>query len=414
MAYTAEELERYAKLTLEVAVGLRAGQRLMIYAETNALEFVRIVGTMAYEMGARYVYVLWQDDVIHRARLQHAPKVSLTEMYEFEANSVNEIAEARDALLAITSSGPAPLEGIDPELIQIESNAIEGRRERFWQLLGSHAFNWTLVPFATPKWANSLFPNDSHALEKLCKAMNHAVLLDTPDPSAAWKRHCDILHARCRYLNAKRYSSLRYSGPGTNLEIGLADDHNWTGGGSQLENGICFVADIPTFEVFTAPHRDRVNGVVCGTKPMNNPSGLVEDWSLEFKDGRVVGAHAARGLEFLEAMLNADENARFLGEVALVPSGSPVEESGVIFGSTLMDENAASHIALGRTYRNTIKAGNDMEPEAFFSKGGNLSHIHEDVMIGSSEMGVDGVFEDGSSEPLMRQGKFVFQVEGEQ
>jgi aminopeptidase len=402
-------LERYARLTLEVAVGLRAGQRLMIYAETNALEFVRVVGAMAYRMGARYVYVLWQDDVIHRARLQHAPKDSLTEMYEFEANSVNEMAEARDALLAITSGGPAPFEGIDPELIQIESDAIEERRERFWQLLGSQAFNLTLVPFATPEWANRLFPNDSKALEKLRKAMNHAVMLDTPDPSAAWHQTCEILHARCRSLNAKRYSGLRYSGPGTNLEIGLADDHNWSGGASQLENGIRFVADLPTFEVYTAAHRDRVNGVVRGTKPIDVSGGSVEGWSLEFRDGRVVGAHAARGLEFLEAILNADESARYLGEVALVPSDSPVEESGVIFRSTLLDENAASHIALGRTYRRTIKDGEDMEAKAFFAKGGNLSRVHKDVMIGSDEIDVDGVFADGSSEPLMRKGQFVFE-----
>jgi aminopeptidase len=403
------QLEQYARLTLEVGLGFQAGQRLLISADVEAVPFVRKVADVAYRMGAKYVNVLWTDDHIRRSRFLHASKESLSEIHEWLAQARNESAAADDAVLGIFSQDLQLLEDIDGELILIEQNALESRTELFWERLGSNKFNWTAVPYPSQAWADRVFPSDPNALEKFAAAMARAVLLDQPDPAAAWRAHCETLRKRREYLNAKRYFALRYRAPGTDLELGLADDHVWAGGETHAPNGSVYVADIPTFEVFTAPHRERVNGTVRGTKPRVVNGTLCEDWSLEFKDGRVVKADARVGLRALEQFLDTDEGARYLGEVALVAAGSPVDETGVVFRMALLDENAASHIALGFAYRGSIKGGGDMSNEEFMAKGGNRSTDHADVMIGSSEMDVDGVFADGSSEPLMRKGQFVFE-----
>ena len=403
------QLEQYAKLTLEVGLGFQAGQRLLISADVEAAPFVRQVADLAYRMGAKYVNVLWADDHIRRSRFLHASKESLSEIHEWLAQARNESAAADDAVLGVFSQDPQLLEGIDGDLILLEENALESRTELFWERLGSNKFNWTVVPYPTQAWADRVFPGAPNALEKFAGAMAQAILLDQPDPAAAWRAHCETLRKRREHLNAKCYSALRYRAPGTDLEIGLADDHIWAGGETVAPNGSVYVADIPTFEVFTAPHRDRVNGTVRGTKPRSFMGTLCEDWSLEFKDGRIVNANARVGLEALQKYLEMDEGTHYLGEVALVASGSPVDQTGVVFRMALLDENAASHIAIGFAYRGTIEGGGEMSNEEFMAKGGNLSNGHSDVMIGSSEMAVDGVFADGSSEPLMRNGQFVFE-----
>jgi aminopeptidase len=395
------QLEQYARLTLEVGVGLQPGQRMLLSADVGAVTFVRELVDQAYKMGAKYVSVYWQDEQIRRSRLLNASKESLSEIHDWQAQVLNETAAADDAVLAIFSQDPQLLEGIDGDL--------DSRTGLFWERLGSNKFNWTVVPYPTQAWADRVFPNDPKALEKFSKAMMQAVLLDQTDPATAWRAHCETLRKRREYLNAKHYSALRYRAPGTNLELGLADDHVWRGGDTVAPNGAVYVADIPTFEVFTAPHRDRVNGTVRGTKPRSFMGTLCEDWSLEFKDGRIVNANARVGLEALQKYLEMDEGTNYLGEVALVASGSPVDETGVVFRMALLDENAASHIAIGFAYRGTIQGGDELSNEEFMAKGGNLSNGHADVMIGSDEMDVDGVFADGSSEPLMRKGQFVFE-----
>lgn len=404
-----ERLAKYARLALESGVGLQPGQRLLISSQINAAPLVRSISDLAYRMGSRYVSVFWEDETIRRSRFDHAPRDSFSELHEWQAQAANESAEAGDALLGVFSMDPGLLAGIDPELIQIETRTLESKRERFWELLGSNTFNWSVIPMATPAWAAHVFVNDTNAVEKLQAAIDHALMIDHADPGRAWAENVNRLKARSQFLNVKRYASLRYSGLGTKLEVGLADDHHWDGGGNQLKNGTTYIANLPTFEIFTAPHRLRVNGTVRGTKPINANGELVEGWSLEFKDGRVVNAHAARGLAGLEGILDTDENSRFLGEVALVPSGSPVDQTGLVFRNTLMDENAASHIAVGFAYRTSIRGGGDMSGEEFTAKGGNRSMEHRDVMIGSSDVEIDGVFADGSSEPLMRNGQFAFE-----
>jgi aminopeptidase len=217
-----------------------------------------------------------------------------------------------------------------------------------------------------------------------------------------------MLSKASAYLNNKRYTALKLSAPGTDLTIGLPEGHQWFGGANKSANGITFIPNIPTEEVYTMPHKDRVDGVVTATKPLNHGGVLFEDFSLTFENGRAVKVTAKQGESALRKLVETDEGAARLGEIALVPNGSPISQSGLLFYNTLFDENAANHVALGRAYPDTIKGGSGMSPEAFAAAGGNQSLIHVDFMIGSGKMDVDGISADGSSEPVMRQGEWAF------
>jgi aminopeptidase len=231
-----------------------------------------------------------------------------------------------------------------------------------------------------------------------------------PDPVSAWKKHINGLVSRRDYLNQKQYEKLRFTGPGTELTIGLPDGHLWTAARMTAQNGIAFTANIPTEEVFTIPHRDKTEGIVSSSKPLSYGGSLIDDFQLEFSEGRVVKARARVGEESLQEYIDMDEGARRLGEIALVPNSSPISQLGRLFYNTLIDENAASHIALGRAYRFNIEGGELMSEEEFAASGGNISLIHIDLMIGSGEMDVDGITKGGGHEPVFREGEWAFKV----
>ncbi len=265
------------------------------------------------------------------------------------------------------------------------------------------------MSYATPAWAKAVFPNDPEpvALARLWDAIFAASRVDGPDPVAAWTQHNAALNARTSLLNTKRFSALHFQGPGTDLTVGLADDHWWEGGASTAKNGIVCNANIPTEEVFTTPHRLRVDGTVRSTKPLSYQGTLIEDIAVRFEGGRIVESTARTGADVLAKVLGTDEGARRLGEVALVPHSSPISHSGILFYNTLFDENAASHIALGQAYTKCIRDGDKLTPPQLTEKGANTSLIHIDWMIGSDQINVDGIHDDGIREPLMRGGEWV-------
>ncbi len=223
---------------------------------------------------------------------------------------------------------------------------------------------------------------------------------------ANWREHNATLQGRARFLNEKRYSALHFKGPNTDLRVGLADDHEWHGGGTVALNGVPCIPNLPTEEVFTTPHKERVEGTVWSTKPLSYQGMLIEDIQVRFEKGRVVEAKASKGQDILQSMLDTDAGARKLGEVALVPNSSPISASGLLFWNTLFDENAASHIALGQAYSTCIRGGDSLDPDQLAAKGANDSLIHVDWMIGSGQMNVDGIGDDGRAEPLMRAGEW--------
>ena len=278
-------------------------------------------------------------------------------------------------------------------------------------LITRHEINWTIVAYASAAWAKLAFPGESQeaAQDKLWEAIFHASRITSDDPVAEWEKHGASLKARVDYLNAKRYHSLHFHRPDgqTDLTVGLADQHLWAGGGTTAGNGIYCQPNIPTEECFTTPHKDRVNGVVSASKPLSHQGTLIENIRCEFANGQIVKATATEGEAALQRLISTDEGARRLGEVALVPHNSPIAQSGILFWNTLFDENAASHIALGQAYSTGLIEGEKMSDEQLAALGANESLIHVDWMIGGATMDVDGLREDGTTEPLMRSGEWV-------
>jgi aminopeptidase len=268
------------------------------------------------------------------------------------------------------------------------------------------------VSTASPSWAKKIFPElpVEQAQSKLWEAIFSACRIDLPDPVQAWMDHTDKLIKFRDYLNAKRYTTLHYTAPGTDLTIGLPEKHLWEGGGGTFKNGIFCIPNLPTEEVFTAPHKDKVDGVVKSTFPLNLQGVLIEDFSITFENGCAVEVTAKKGEEDLRKLIETDENAGRLGECAIVPNSSPIGQRGFLFYNTLFDENASCHLALGNAYRYSIEGGSDMTEEEFAAHGGNKSLIHVDFMIGSAEMNIDGIQPDGTLEPILRQGEWAFEV----
>lgn len=402
-------LRNYAELIVKVGLNLQAGQRLLIRGPIEAAPLVRQVAAHAYDLGGRLVETIWSDPQLAVTRYKHAPRDSFTEHSNWWWRAGLEYVEAGGAVLSITGVDPYLLKDADPELIGTVQRT-EGRAAvPFSSRMSADAVNWCVVGYATSGWAARVFPDlpPAQAQERLWDAIFRTVRLDAPDPLAAWDTHNANLAARTAFLNKKQYTALHYTGPGTDLTLGLPENHVWLGGAAPTSLGIVNVANMPTEEVFTAPHRDRADGTVRATMPLNLGGNLIEDFSLTFENGRVVDLKAASGEALLRSQIEMDEGASHLGEVALVPHSSPISQSGILFYNTLYDENASSHLAIGRAYRNCIAGTEESSDEEFTARGGNNSANHLDFMIGSAEIDIDGITASGESEPVMRQGEWV-------
>lgn len=402
-------LDAYAELIIKVGLNLRAGQRLIIRAPLESAPLVRRVAAHAYDGGARLVEALWNDPQMALVRFTHAPDDSFTEHSTWPLQAGLEYAENGHAYLSIGGVDPDLLKDVDPARLATVQRT-EGRLYApLSRLISGDAVNWCVVGYATPGWAARVFPDSSpdEQQKRLWDAIFKTVRLDAPDPVAAWQAHVDNLAARTAHLNDKQFHALHFRGPGTDLTVGLPDNHRWLGGAAPTGNGITNIANVPTEEVFTAPHRNRVDGVVTASMPLSYGGNLVENFSLTFAGGRVVALRAEKGEALLRSLVETDEGSARLGEVALVPASSPISKLGILFYNTLYDENAASHVALGRAYRNCIANCEELDDDAFAGRGGNTSNTHVDFMIGSPQMDVDGLMEDGTAEALMRAGEWV-------
>lgn len=413
MSYDFNELlERYAELVVKVGLNLRAGQRLLIRAPIEAAPLVRLISASAYRAGARLVDVLWDDEQLSLIRFQHAPRDSFEEFPTWAAELAFDYAKHGDATMTVYASDPDLLKDQDPQLIATVEKVASTHYQPYIGQLVQNAMNWLVVSAPIASWAAKVFPGlpEQQQIEQLWRAIFDLCRLDQPDPVAAWNAHLDQLTARGEYLNRKRYVALKYRAPGTDLTIGLPRDHYWKGARATSTSGIVFTPNLPTEEIFTLPHWAQANGVVTASKPLNHGGTLIENFQLTFADGRVVDAKAERGETILRDLLATDAGASRLGEVALVPHSSPIAQSGRLFYNTLFDENAASHIALGQAYKFTLRGGEAMGDDQFEEAGGNHSLIHVDFMIGSDQMDIDGLTEDGQAEPIMRAGEWAFDV----
>ena len=384
-----KNLDRLAEVAVRAGLGLAPGQELV--------------------MTATLVTTLFTDEESALLRFRYGPDASFDAAASWLYEGMAQAYRKGSARLAITGGDPSLLSKEDPEKVSRANRAMSKAYRPALELITRHAINWTIVACATPAWAAAVFPNlpQDEALARLWGAIFAASRADQPDPVAAWKKHDASLHARSNLLNEKRYSALHFRGPGTDLRVGLSDGHLWLGGGTTAGNGLYCIANMPTEEVFTTPHKDRVEGQVTSTKPLSYQGTMIEEISVRFEAGKIVQAHAARGNQVLQRMIETDEGARRLGEVSLVPHSSPIASSGLLFMNTLFDENAACHIALGQAYSSCIKDGDTLTPEQLASRGANSSLIHVDWMIGPNRIDVDGVRDAGDAVPVMRGGEWV-------
>ncbi|MEO5887696.1 MAG: aminopeptidase [Anaerolineales bacterium] len=403
-------LAKYADVVVKIGLNLQKGQRLLIRALLDDAQLVRKVTESAYKAGAIFVDVLYTDERLTRIRLEHADPESLNEVPNWTFARYEEYYQRMDAELAISSADPELMSGIAPDLIATYRKAISQKMEPLRKY--ENSTNWCVVSTASPAWAKKVFPELSfkEAQGKLWGEIFASCRIDTPDPVSAWSSHVNSLKKYREYLNNKRFAALHYKGPGTDLTIGLPQKHLWQGAEAEFKNGITGIPNLPTEEVFTTPHKDKVNGTVKATLPLNYSGALIEDFSLTFENGCAVKVTASKGKETLQKLIETDENACRLGEVALVPNSSPISQRGILFYNSLFDENASCHIALGNSYRDTIIGGEDMTNEEFEAQGGNKSLIHTDFMIGSAQMDIDGIKQDGTHEPVMRAGEWAFEA----
>lgn len=413
-----ELLRKYAQAIVRVGLNLREGQRLIITNATSrgvppaGRALVHEVTKAAYAAGAKYVETIWGDEEIHRIRLQNAPVDSFDEYPKFHVDAVMGMIKNGDALLSIYANDPDAFAGLDADRI----GAMQKTHLQNYSAVGAevsrNAVNWCVVASASPAWAAKIFPdlNPEEAEKKLWQAVFETTRATEPDPVAAWMEHIKNLTKRGKYMQAKKYSALHYKAPGTDLTLGLPKGHRWISARMPAENGVDFTANMPTEEIFTLPDRHRADGTVAATFPLSYGGSLIEDFSVTFENGQITKVNAKKNEAILQKLVDTDDGSKRLGEVALVPASSPIAKRGHLFYNTLFDENASCHIAIGRAYRFTLAGGEELNDEEFNAAGGNVSLNHVDFMIGSAEMDIDGITEDGSREPVMRQGEWAFDV----
>ncbi|RKN62083.1 aminopeptidase [Paenibacillus ginsengarvi] len=405
-----QKLENYAELIVKIGANVQKGQTLMVQASLDSAELTRCVVKKAYEAGAYSVKVRWSDDDTSRIAYDLAPEESFLEEPKWTAGEKIELAEKGAAFVTITSADPDLLKGVSQQKMLHANKTTRQALAPYSALARAFKISWNLATTPSKAWAAKVFPDvpEEEQVQRLWDAIFQMVRADQPDPLALWDEHIRQLKRRAFYLNEKQYQKLHYVGPGTDLTIELPKNHIWLGGSKQNEQGTWFVPNLPTEEVYTAPMRTGVNGTVASTKPLSYSGNIIDGFTFTFENGRVVDVTAAQGEETLRGLIDTDEGARYLGEVALVPHHSPISDSNILFYKTLFDENASCHLAVGSAYTACIEGGVGMTPEQIQEQGLNVSMAHTDFMVGSGELDIYGITADGTKEPVFLKGNWAF------
>lgn len=404
-----QKLGQYAELIVRVGINVQQGQEVFITGSIEMADLVRLVAGKAYEAGASNVHVDWTDEALSRMKYEKAADDVFTRFPEFETVKRNAFVANGAAFISIVSPNPDLLKGIDSQRIgNFQKAAGQGLAE-FRRAIQADKVSWTVVAASTKDWATKVFPDATaeQAVEQLWTAIFQAVRLHEADPVKAWEEHNATLHQKSDILNRKHYRKLQYRAPGTELTIELPEKHVWVAASSTNSNNVPFMANMPTEEVFTVPLKTGVNGYVSSTKPLSYGGNIIDGFKLTFEEGRIVKVEAELGQENLQQLVDTDEGSHYLGEVALVPHESPISKSNVLFFNTLFDENASNHLAIGSGYAFNVEGGKQMSPEELVSSGVNSSITHVDFMIGSAEMDIDGVLDDGTVEAIFRNGNWA-------
>ncbi len=405
-----KNLEKYAELAVRVGINLQEKEGLIISCNAESLPLVRIIAKKAYEAGAKHVEIQFEDDEILLARYTYGRDFVFDNYPQWKANNLEAMYKDNYHHLIVKAPNPELLKEIDGDKIarsqksssKVMSSVSEYRMTGFTK--------WTIIDVPSIAWAKSVFPDleECQAVEKLWEKVFEATRVDQEDPIKAWEIHDKNLKKYRNYLNEKQFEKLVLKGPGTDLEVYLAEDHFWMGGSKESQGGCSYVANMPTEEVFTTPHRLKVNGKLKATKPLSVNGKLVENFGFEFKDGKVVDFYAEKGYEVIENLLNNDEGSRYLGEIALVQDDSPISNTGILFNNTLFDENASCHFALGKSYAYAMRNGSNLSQEELLAKGANDSLIHVDFMVGGPELEITAYEKYGNVVKLFEKGNWTF------
>ncbi|MFI8687148.1 aminopeptidase [Rossellomorea sp. NPDC077527] len=404
-----DKVKKFAQLAIKVGVNIQNDQPLWISAPIGTEDFVRIVVKEAYLAGARNVHVQWYDEEIMRTHYEMARDDVFHEYPSWLAAAHEWVVDLKGAFLQIEANDPDLLKGIDPDRILHYEKASGDALDRFYEAIEKDEISWSIVAIPSQKWADKVFPElpKSERIPTLWDRIFSSVRIDQPDPVSAWKSHIQTLSDKAAQLNSLGLKTLYYQDSGTDLSIELHEDHIWLTGTSSTPQGQSFIANMPTEEVYTVPVKTGVNGTVSSTKPLAYNGNVIDGFVLTFVNGEITEASAETGEEILRKLIETDEGAAYLGEVALVPHQSPISDSGVLFYNTLFDENASNHLAIGSSYPTCIRDGNILSDEEREEKGLNESVVHEDFMIGSATMNIDGVCRDGRKIPIFRDGNWA-------
>lgn len=403
-------LEKYARLIVKTGINIQPNQTLVISSPIECAYFTRIIAENAYKEGARDVIINWKDELLTKIRYINAPEEVFSEFPEWQKEFYLGYVRQGAAFLSISASDPELMKDVDPERmtksLRASSTALKEYRER----LMANKNVWSVISIPTLSWAKKVFPDvsEDEAVEKLWDSIFNTVRVNTEDPVAAWDAHKANLKKRLEFLNSNNFKYLHYKNSiGTNLKIELPENHIWLGGSDFTPGGLEFIANMPTEEVFTLPKKTGVNGVVVSSLPLNYNGNLIENFTLTFKDGKIVDFSAEKGYESLKSILEADEGSMYLGEVALVPFDSPISNSKILFYNTLFDENASCHLAIGKAYPVCIKNGENMSMDELEMAGVNNSFVHEDFMIGTEDLEILGTTYDNREIPVFKNGNFA-------
>ncbi|WP_338553016.1 aminopeptidase [Paenibacillus sp. KS-LC4] len=406
----AVQLEKYAEIIVKIGVNVQQGQAVYVTGAIEVAPLVRLVAEKAYAVGASNVHIDWTDDQLSRLKYEKAGAEVFEHFPQWETAKRQEFVDKGAAFISIVSASPDLLKGVDTQRISSYQKAAGAGLKEFRRAIQADRVSWTVVAAAAKDWAKKVFPEaeGEQATQLLWEAIFKAVRLHAEDPVAAWQEHNRALEGKAAALNSYNFKKLHYTAPGTDLTIELHDKHLWVAASSENEQNVPFMANMPTEEVFTVPLKTGVNGYVSSTKPLSYGGNIIDRFKLTFENGRIVKAEAEEGEALLQKLIDTDEGARYLGEVALVPHYSPISESNILFYNTLFDENASNHLAIGSGYAFNIEGGKKMSPEELEANGVNASLTHNDFMIGSADMDIDGIQADGTVVSVFRKGNWAF------
>lgn len=403
-------LKKYAELVVRKGINIQPGKLLVVNAPVSSSDFACAIAEEAYKAGAKDVILNYSDENFNKVKLENASDEVLGSFPDYEIKKYDYLVNEDASFISITSSNPNLLKDIDSAKTALFQKTRRKALKNYYDSCSANKNAWCVISVPSKGWAEKVFPDDTpeKAEEKLWDAIFKVMRITEDSPVKAWDEHLENLHKKLRFLNDENFACLHFTNSlGTDLKVELADEHIWCGGEDTKADGLKFIANMPTEEVFTTPKRDGVNGIVYSSRPLNYSGGLIENFSVRFENGKAVEVKAEKGEELLKEIINTDENSCMLGEVALVPYDSPISNSKIVFFNTLYDENASCHLAFGDSYPSCVKNGEEMTETELHEHGCNTSIAHVDFMIGTSDTKITGIKKDGSKKIVFENGNWL-------